>query len=97
MSNEFWGEYVMAYKNLKYKPGYVYVSLVKYKGKKFVIQLKQISGNVKGIRLDVYNVKTIGIDINLSAGEKQLALHKLITGRNVKRELHKYKGSIYVV
>jgi hypothetical protein len=87
----------MKYKKLKYMPGYIYVSLVYYQGKKFVIQQKLNSGNTKGVRFDVNNVRAIAIDINLSAIEKQTVLHKLIKGKNVRKELHKYKSSMYIV
>ncbi|MFW2502380.1 hypothetical protein [Clostridium diolis] len=87
----------MIYKKLEHISGYIYASLIYYKGKKFVIQQKLNSGNVKGVRLDVNGVRAIAIDMNLSVREKQAALHKLIKGKNAKKEVHKHKGSIYIV
>jgi hypothetical protein len=69
----------------------------KYRGRKFVVLQKQKAANINGVRFDIHDITSIVINNNLQSREKQLLVHKLITGRRIKDFNNKGKARMFII
>ncbi|MDR3594925.1 hypothetical protein [Clostridium sp.] len=69
----------------------------KYDGRKFTITYNSTAANVNGVRFDIQDITSIVINNNLSSRQKQLLVHKLITGRRIKDFNNKGKARMFVI
>lgn len=69
----------------------------KYRGRKFVVLQKQKAANVNGVRFDIHDITSIVINNNLQSRQKQLLVHKLITGRRIKDFNNKGKARMFLI
>jgi hypothetical protein len=69
----------------------------KYRGRKFVVLQKQKAANINGVRFDIHDITSIVINNNLQSRQKQLLVHKLITGRRIKDFNNKGKARMFII
>lgn len=69
----------------------------KYNGRKFVVLQKQESANINGVRFDIQDITSIVINNNLLHRQKQILIHKLITGRRIKDFHNKSKARMFII
>ncbi|MFW2490943.1 hypothetical protein ACN077_20610 [Clostridium chromiireducens] len=79
----------------KAKLGYKYS--FRYLGRKFTIVHKDAAANINGVRCDIQDITSIVINNNLLHMQKQLLIHKLITGRRIKDFHNKSKVRMFVI
>jgi hypothetical protein len=69
----------------------------KYSGRKITVTYNSTAANVNGVRFDIQDITSIVINNNLPSREKQLLIHKLITGRRIKDFNNKGKARMYLI
>ncbi|BCZ49317.1 hypothetical protein psyc5s11_53840 [Clostridium gelidum] len=69
----------------------------KYGGRKFTIVYNPASANINGVRFDIQNITSIVINNNLSSRQKQLLIHRLITGRRLRGFHNKSKVRMFII
>lgn len=69
----------------------------RYGGRNFTITYNSTAANVNGVRFDIQDITSIVINNNLPSRQKQLLIHRLITGRRIKKFNNKGKARMFVI